>query len=100
MDHADVSRFVVNAAKKLLHAKRVILFGSRARGDHRATSDFDFAIDWQPAAQTADNWGVFATEVREHAPTLCDIDLVDLNSNLEPEFRNKIFLEGIIFNGK
>ena len=30
--------------EKSLRPERVILFGSRARGDHRATSDFDFLI--------------------------------------------------------
>ena len=31
------------------HAKRLSLFGSRARGDHRPDSDYDFALWGVPA---------------------------------------------------
>jgi len=51
----------------------VLLFGSRARGDNRAKSDFDFAI----AAPTAGirEWDAIL-EVIEGAPTLVKIDVM------------------------
>ena len=51
----------------------MLLFGSRARGDNRAKSDFDFAI----AAPTAGirEWDAIL-EVIEGAPTLVKIDVM------------------------
>jgi len=53
--------------------ERVVLFGSRARGDHRSKSDFDFAIS-APTAGIRE-WDAIR-EVIEYAPTLLRIDLV------------------------
>ena len=67
------------AAQKWLQAKRVILFGSRAKGNNRPSSDFDFAIE--PAEHLIDNWVCFSSEIEENAPTLNKIDIVNLSSN-------------------
>ena len=85
-----VCQFVTTTAREILGASRVLLFGSRARGDHRERSDYDFAIEWQGAAGL---WGKFATHTQEHAPTLCELDLVNMNDELDSLFRNKIFAE-------
>jgi len=37
-------RRFVRRLKRELHAARIILFGSRARGDHRPTSDYDILV--------------------------------------------------------
>ncbi|MDX1918237.1 MAG: nucleotidyltransferase domain-containing protein [Candidatus Caenarcaniphilales bacterium] len=52
---------------------RVILFGSRARGDHDIRSDIDLAID-APELTQAD-W-LRIIELVEEAPTLLPIDCV------------------------
>ena len=41
---ARVAKKFVERLKKVYALDRVILFGSRARGDHFKTSDFDFII--------------------------------------------------------
>ncbi|MCX6118818.1 MAG: nucleotidyltransferase domain-containing protein [Proteobacteria bacterium] len=36
----------------------IVLFGSRARGDHGPKSDYDFAVRWQRTSEnSADLWG-------------------------------------------
>jgi UDP-N-acetylmuramate dehydrogenase len=88
---ARVIAFVALKAREILGARRVLLFGSRARGDATRTSDYDFAIE----AADASGWGRFRGEVDEEAPTLNAIDLVDLGSSLRPEFREEIERTGI-----
>jgi predicted nucleotidyltransferase len=34
----------------------VYLYGSRVRGDHKATSDVDICIEWQSPTQETINW--------------------------------------------
>jgi predicted nucleotidyltransferase len=71
---------------------RVILFGSRARGDHATRSDVDLAVD----ATTADSqiWQQ-VLDLVERAETLLPIDLVWL-PEASPEIRHEIEREGIM----
>ncbi len=55
--------------------ERILLFGSRARGDHRERSDIDLAIAC-PGADAAD-WARIWLIV-DDAPTLLAVDLVRL----------------------
>src|SRR5690606_4806710 len=48
---------VVSKARDELKVKRVILFGSRARGDHQPRSDVDLAFEFEKSKQSA--WNVF-----------------------------------------
>lgn len=89
--------FVIAAAQRYGHPNRVILFGSRARGDGRPTSDYDIAVD--PDANLAKNWARFWLDVDEEAPTLCSIDLVCLDDSLSPGLRLAIESEGLVFAG-
>lgn len=86
---------IVEEAGRRLVLKRVVLFGSRARGDHRADSDLDLAFE-----HTSDNaaWADFTTRVQELAPTLIDIDLVDLNG-MSAEMRARVINEGRVLYG-
>ena len=47
---------LLHLAVEQLDPERVILFGSRARGDHRVNSDFDIAFK---GIQQAENWSRF-----------------------------------------
>jgi len=71
--------------------RRVILFGSRARGDHRERSDIDLAID-APGADPV-TWDELLALVDE-APTLLHIDVVRLDT-AQPALREAIEREGI-----
>ncbi len=72
-------------------AERIILFGSRARGDHRQNSDFDIAVIWT----NQDSQAVlkFKSELVEKSLTLYKVDLLDLNST-SPQYVADIVKEG------
>ena len=72
---------------------RVILFGSRARGDHRRTSDIDLAVSGGDAAR-------FALDVDEDTQTLLRFDVVDLDGAVQRELREAIAREGRIIYEK
>lgn len=69
--------------------RKVILFGSRARGDHHRSSDIDLAV-------SGGNVKRFALDVDEDTDTLLTYDVVDLDSDLSAALRNAIDLEGIV----
>lgn len=74
--------------------ERVILFGSRARGDHGQRSDIDLAVE-APGATLADRARM--AELVEDAPALVGIDLVRLDE-ADAALRRSIELEGIVLH--
>lgn len=66
---------------------KVILFGSRARGDYKKTSDIDLAV-------TGDNTALFAADMEETS-TLLTFDIVDMDKPVQPELLQSIEREGI-----
>lgn len=70
--------------------RRVILFGSRARGDAGLRSDVDLAVE-APGA-SAQDWFRLA-DLAEDADTLLSIDLVRFE-DAPPELRERIAAEG------
>ncbi|NOQ34239.1 MAG: hypothetical protein GQ567_08640 [Methanosarcinales archaeon] len=66
---------------------RIFLFGSRAKGDARETSDFDIAVD----AGSKISLGVIARikDEIDELRTLKSIDIIDLN-RVNPEFKTII----------
>jgi predicted nucleotidyltransferase len=70
--------------------QRVILFGSRVRGDAHPRSDVDLAIE-APGASARD-W-LRLGDIAEDADTLLSIDLVRLDQAPEA-LRERILLEG------
>lgn len=73
--------------------KLVILFGSRARGDYKRTSDIDLAISGGNAAG-------FTLDVEEQTSTLLSFDVVNLDRPVQQELRKSIELEGKILYEK
>ncbi len=66
---------------------KVILFGSRARGDYKKTSDIDLAV-------TGGNTARFAADMEETS-TLLTFDIVDMDKPVQPELLQSIEREGI-----
>lgn len=69
---------------------RLVLFGSRARGDDRERSDIDLAVFGLDAAQ--------AGRLRlalEELPTLLEFDLVCVDANTSPKLLDNIEREGV-----
>lgn len=71
---------------------KVILFGSRARGDYHVKSDIDLAVD-------GDNITGFALDVDEKTDTLLQYDVVDIAKAQEDLLEN-IRRDGIIIYEK
>ena len=72
---------------------KVILFGSRARGDFKRTSDIDLVV-------TGGDFERFALDVDEETQTLLEFDIVNLDSEMQDELRESIFREGKILYEK
>lgn len=72
---------------------RVILFGSRARGDNHERSDIDLAVFGGDAR-------LFNRYVNECTRTLLKFDVIDLERDLDDEFRDSIEREGIVIHEK
>lgn len=72
---------------------KVILFGSRARGDFHRTSDIDLATTGGGHAQ-------FALDADELTSTLLRYDFVDLDGAVQQELRESIEREGIVIYEK
>ena len=73
--------------------ERVILFGSRARGDYKERSDIDLAF-------TGGNGPGFSLDVDEETSTLLMFDLVDLSEAVSPELLDSIRKEGVVIYEK
>ncbi len=73
--------------------ERLCVFGSRARGDYRRTSDVDLAI-------YGGNVANFSADVEEYVDTLLSFDYVDMNSGIQDELREVIEKEGIVIYEK
>ncbi len=73
--------------------ERIILFGSRARGDFKPRSDIDLAVEGGSAAR-------FALDVDDDAPTLLKFDVVNLNGPVQAELLEAINTEGVVLYEK
>lgn len=76
-------------------AKRTVLFGSRARGDHRENSDIDIAIYGMPK----ENQGQFWFEADE-IETLLKLDIVHITDYMDILFIKNIERDGVILMDK
>ena len=75
------------------NVKKVILFGSRARGDFKRTSDIDLAAE-------GGDFDRFALVVSEETTTLLKYDIVNLGQPMQEELREAIQQEGIVIYEK
>lgn len=72
---------------------KVILFGSRARGDFKTTSDIDLAV-------SGGNIAAFSVAVDENTSTLLKFDIVNLDASVQEELYQSIEGEGIVLYEK
>lgn len=72
---------------KIHNMNKVILFGSRARGDFKRTSDIDLAAE-------GENFDRFALDIEEETSTLLQYDIVNLGRDMQEELREAIAREG------
>ena len=67
---------------KIHNMNKVILFGSRARGDFKRTSDIDLAAE-------GENFDRFALDIEEETSTLLQYDIVNLGRDMQEELRGE-----------
>ncbi len=73
--------------------EKVILFGSRARGDFKERSDIDLAFYGGYKSQ-------FVLDVDEVTSTLLEFDIVDLDKPVRKELLESIKSEGVVLYEK
>ncbi len=88
----DVLEEIRSLAQKH-HIDKVILFGSRARGDFQKTSDIDLAV-------SGGDFDRFALDVDEETSTLLEYDIVSLARCMQAELRDSIEKEGKVIYEK
>ena len=87
---------IINVIKEF-GANKIILFGSRARGDFKESSDIDIAIEF--LNNDKDNFIKIQTKL-EDLNTLYKFDIVDFNSLKEDKFKKEILKDGIVIYNK
>jgi len=85
-------RRVVESAVRAVDPTRVILYGSRARGDARENSDYDLAVVFPQDRHN--RWIRFLADFDDAALTLLPVDLLDWSIASEP-LREQVRKEGI-----
>lgn len=74
-------------------AKKIVLFGSRARGDYKERSDVDIAVYGNVSE-------MFAIDIDEKAPTLLQFDIIYMNKPVQEELKIAIEKEGVVLYEK
>ena len=96
MDDTGIKTEVIEEIQKLAKkygVAKVILFGSRARGDFKRTSDIDIAV-------TGGNFARFALDVDEETSTLLEYNIVNLDGYVQDELLESIKNDGRILYEK
>ena len=83
----------INKLAETYQIKKVVLFGSRARGDFRERSDIDLAV-------YGGDFTRFSLDVDEKTWTLLQYDFVDMDQSVQPELIAAIEKEGVILYEK
>ena len=92
LSDTGISELVISEIRefaKQYGVAKVILFGSRARGDFHRTSDIDLAV-------SGGRFSPFALDVDEETGTLLEFDIINLDGMMEQAFRETIQREGRI----
>lgn len=79
---------IIQLAKKNC-VEKVILFGSRARGDFKERSDIDLAFRGGYSSH-------FVLDVDEMTSTLLEFDIVDMDKPVRKELLESIESEGVV----
>ncbi|SDC20324.1 nucleotidyltransferase domain-containing protein [Shouchella lonarensis] len=79
------------------HIDKVILFGSRARGDYRRTSDIDLAIVTKPISHSTQN--LIAQAILD-IPTPLKIDITFVDRLRKEALLTRIQKEGVVVYGQ
>lgn len=81
----------ISALARSAGARRVVLFGSRARGDNQPRSDIDLAV----YGLTPEGTAAFRLGLQD-LPTLLKFDFVPIGPDTGPELLEEIGKDGVI----
>ncbi|MGL6174669.1 MAG: nucleotidyltransferase domain-containing protein [Cellulosilyticaceae bacterium] len=99
MDKGGLSLEVIEAiavvVEKYEAIEKIVLFGSRARGENRKTSDIDLAIYGNNIDQ-----GSLAYQLDEEVPTLLEFDLSVMQQIEDRVFIEQVEKDGIVIYEK
>ncbi len=73
---------------------KIILFGSRARGDNNTKSDVDIAV------YGCEDFARFALDVEDEVWTLLKFDIVNMDEDVSEELKNEIQRDGVVIYEK
>lgn len=96
MNETGIRPQIIQEIKELAQKygiQKVILFGSRARGDYQKVSDIDLAV-------SGGNIAAFALDVEEETTTLLKYDVVNLDGSVQKELLDVIEKEGVMLYEK
>lgn len=85
---------IIEISKKHSEINKVILFGSRARGDNGDRSDIDLAIYCEKSISD------FIEDIENNTTTLLEFDFSDMKSVNDELFIEQVNKEGIIIYEK
>ena len=72
---------------------KIVLFGSRARGDHTERSDVDLAV-------YGGDFDSFYWNIKENIHSLLSFDVVDMISRVTEELKKEIERDGVVIYEK
>ena len=85
---------IIDISKKYYGINKVVLFGSRARGDNELKSDIDLAV------YCDSDLSLFIEENENNTHTLLEFDFSDMNNIVEDFFIEQVEKEGIVLYEK
>ena len=88
----NIKNSIIESGKKY-GIEKIILFGSRARGDSKERSDIDLAVYGGKVEE-------FSVDIEENVFTLLKFDVVDMNKSVQNELVESINREGVIIYEK
>lgn len=85
---------IIDISKKYYGINKVVLFGSRARGDNELKSDIDLGI------YCDSDLLLFIEEIENNTHTLLEFDFSDMNNIRDEFFIEQVEKEGILLYEK
>ena len=85
---------IIDISKKYYGINKVVLFGSRARGDNDLKSDIDLAV------YCDGDLSLFIEEIENTTHTLLEFDFSDMNNIVDDFFIEQVEKEGIVLYEK
>ena len=82
---------LIAQASVQLDVDKIVVFGSRARCDHRPTSDYDLCF----FLRSPRNWSKYVIDATDSASTLCRLDLLSF-TELDQKLAQEILDHGVV----